>query len=79
MVITGIIRELDTIETLKGNTMAIASLKRNKTQYSLIFFPTAWKEGCSNIKNGDYVSLEVKPDKHSGEISYIVQRVIVNE
>lgn len=79
MVITGIIRELDTIETLKGKCMAIATLRRNKTRYSLIFFPTVWKECCSEIKNGVYVSLEVKPDKHSGEITYIVQRVLKNE
>ena len=79
MIITGIIRELDTIETLKRNSMAIATLKRNNTQYSLIFFPTVWKECCTEIKNGVYVSLEVKPDKHSGEITYIVQRVLKNE
>ncbi len=76
MVITGIIKELDTIETLKGNSMAMATLIRNSKKYPLIIFPSVWKEYNSIIQNGAYISVEVKPDKHSGNVAYIVQSVV---
>lgn len=36
------------------------------------------KNRMCSIQNGNYTSLEVKPDKHSGDIKYIVQRIIEN-
>ena len=76
MVVTGVIRELNTIETYRGNHMAIATLIRNRTKYPLIIFPKAWEKCNSEIKNGTYISFEVKLDKHSGNVAYIVQSVI---
>ena len=76
MVITGIIKDLDTIETLKGNCMAMATLIRNNKKYPLIIFHSVWKEYNSIIQNGAYISLEVKLDKHSGNLAYIVQSVV---
>ena len=76
MVITGTIRELDTIETLKGTCMAVGTLIRNKNRYPLVVFPKAWKEYNYMIKKGAHISLEVKLDKHSGNLVYIVQSVV---
>ncbi len=79
MVITGIIRDLNEIKCRNNNiNVAFAKLKRKRNIYPLIFFNSVWKNGMYSIKNGVYISLEVKPDKHSGDIKYIVQRLIEN-
>ena len=78
MVITGTIIDLYELKCRSNKNLAIAKLKRSRNTYSLIIFNSVWKNGMCAIKNGNYVSLEVKPDKHSGDIKYIVQRLIEN-
>ncbi len=78
MVITGTIIELYELKCRSNKNVAIATLKRNRNKYPLIIFNSVWKNGMCAIKNGNYISLEVKPDKNSGDIKYIVQRIIDN-
>ena len=76
MVITGTIIELYELKCRSNKNVAIATLKRNRNKYPLIIFNSVWKNGMCAIKNGNYISLEVKPDKQSGDVKYIVQRII---
>ena len=78
MVITGTIRELHELKCRNNKNIAIAVLQRNRNKYPLIIFNSVWKNGMCSIQNGNYISLEVKPDKHSGTVKYIVQRIIEN-
>lgn len=76
MVMTGTIRELHELKCKNNKNMAIAVLQRNRNKHPLIIFNSVWKNGMCSIKNGNYISLEVKPDKHLGDVKYIVQWII---
>ena len=76
MVITGTIIVLYELKCRNDKNLAITKLKSKSTKYSLIIFNSVWKNGMNCIKNGAKVSLEVKPDKQSGDVKYIVQRII---
>ena len=71
--ISGIISNLRTEDTERGDKMAFAELNADGKIYPLTFFPQLWSEYSKTIKNGADVSLEVTEDTARDKPSYIVR------
>ncbi len=77
MKLSGKIKKLKKVKTLKGNEFAFAKLYNDNGVYELTIFPTAWAECRMMIKKGIEATFEVEKDETSDrENCYVVQKLI---
>lgn len=77
MKLSGKIKKLKKVRTLKGDEFAFVKLYNDSIEYELICFPAAWTLYRMMIKTGIEATFEVEKHETSDrENSYVVQKLI---